>query len=88
VNEKPISISSAKYAHSEEMPGRMKKYLISMIIRTACFIGAIFTDSVLRWVLIAGSVILPYIAVVIANAGQEQSFQPDEAFENKKQIEF
>lgn len=88
MNEKPISISSAKYAHSEEMPGRMKKYLISMLIRTACFIGAIFTDGVLRWVLIAGSVILPYIAVVIANAGQEQSFQPDETFENKKQLEF
>ena len=70
------------------MPGRMKKYLISMIIRTGCFIGAIFTESHLRWVLIAGSVILPYIAVVIANASQEQSFQPDEAFENKKQIEF
>jgi hypothetical protein len=88
MNEKPVSISSAKFAHSEEMPGRMKKYLISMLIRTACFIGAIFTDGVLRWILIAGSVILPYIAVVIANAGQEQNFQPDETFENKKQIEF
>ena len=88
MKEKPISISSAKYAQSDEIPGRMKKYLISMLIRTACFIGAIFTDGTLRWALIAGSLILPYIAVVVANAGQEQSFAPDETFENKKQIEF
>lgn len=88
MKEKPISISSAKYAHSDEIPGRMKKYLISMVIRTACFIGAIFTDGILRWVLIAGSLILPYIAVVVANAGQEQSFAPDATYESKKQIEF
>ena len=78
MKEKPISISSAKYAHSDEIPGRMKKYLISMAIRTACFIGAIFTNGILRWLLIAGSLILPYIAVVVANAGHEQSFAPDE----------
>lgn len=88
MKEKPISISSAKYGHSDEIPGRMKKYLISMIVRTACFIGAIFTEGVLRWVLIAGSLILPYIAVVVANAGQEQSFEPGETIENQKQIEF
>ena len=88
MKEKPISISSAKYAHSDEIPGRMKKYLISMVIRTACFIGAIFTEGILRWVLIAGSLILPYIAVVVANAGQEQSFAPDATYESQKQIEF
>ena len=88
MKEKPISISSAKYAHSDEIPGRMKKYLISMVIRTACFIGAIFTDGIFRWVLVAGSLILPYIAVVVANAGQEQSFAPDATYESKKQIEF
>ena len=88
MKEKPISISSAKYAHSDEIPGRMKKYLISMAIRTACFIGAIFAEGILRWVLIAGSLILPYIAVVVANAGHEQSFTPDATYESKKQIEF
>lgn len=88
MKEKPISISSAKYAHSDEIPRRMKKYLISMLIRTACFIGAIFADGILRWVLIAGSLILPYIAVVVANAGHEQSFAPDATYESKKQIEF
>ncbi|MEY4101558.1 MAG: hypothetical protein RLZZ567_802 [Actinomycetota bacterium] len=66
----------------------MKKYLISMSIRTACFIGAVLAPSPYRWFLIAGAVLLPYFAVVIANAGQSQSFEPSERFENQKQIEF
>lgn len=88
MSEKPISISSAKYAHSQEAPGRMKKYLISMIIRTVCFIGAVIAPEPWRWILIAGAVLLPYFAVVIANAGQEQSFEPSNVYESKKQIEF
>ena len=66
----------------------MKKYLISMSIRTACFIGAVLAPSPYRWFLIAGAVLLPYFAVVIANADQSQSFKPSERFENQKQIEF
>jgi hypothetical protein len=40
-----------------------------MGIRTACVIGAIFIPGWPRWVLIAGAVVLPYLAVVIANSG-------------------
>jgi hypothetical protein len=88
VKEKPISITSAKYAHSDEIPGRIKKYVISMAIRTICFIGAVIAPSPYRWFLIAGAVLLPYFAVVIANAGQEQSYEPAQIHENQKQIEF
>jgi hypothetical protein len=88
VKEKPVSITSAKYAHSDEIPGRMKKYLISMGVRTICFIGAVLTPPPYRWFLIAGAVLLPYFAVVIANAGQEQSYQSGQFHENQKQIEF
>ena len=35
-------------------------------------IGAIFVPGWPRWVLIAGAVVLPYLAVVIANAGRER----------------
>lgn len=55
---------------SAEQAGRTRKYLISMAIRTACVIGAIFIPGWPRWVLIAGAVVLPYLAVVIANAGK------------------
>lgn len=57
-----------------------------MLIRTACFIGAIITPSPIRWFLLAGAVTLPYIAVVIANGGQ--STPNTETFERKRELEF
>lgn len=46
----------------------MRKYLISMGIRTACFIGAAIATGWLRWTLVAAAVLLPLFAVIIANA--------------------
>ena len=71
--EEPISITNAPVAQSDELPGRAKRYFISMMIRTLCFLGAVFTPNPWRWFLILGAVLLPYIAVVIANAGRENS---------------
>ena len=87
-DQRPISITNASYAHSDEQPGRAKRYLISMMIRTACFIGAILTPSPIRWFLLVGAVTLPYIAVVIANAGQEKSFDQMESLESQRELEF
>ena len=87
-DERPISITNASYGHSDEQPGRAKRYLISMLIRTACFIGAILTPSPIRWFLIVGAVTLPYIAVVIANAGQARTFDQMENLESKRELEF
>ena len=40
-----------------------------MAVRTACFVGAVAVGpGWLRWVLVAGAVLLPYVAVVFANA--------------------
>jgi hypothetical protein len=50
------------------MAHRQKRYMISMAIRTACFVGAIVADGWLRWVLVAGAFLLPYVAVVMANS--------------------
>jgi hypothetical protein len=51
------------------MAHRQKRYIISMSIRTLCFIGAIVVGSGwLRWVLVAAAFVLPYIAVVMANS--------------------
>ncbi|CAN5130615.1 hypothetical protein BH09ACT10_BH09ACT10_01060 [soil metagenome] len=64
-----VSITSAPIAQSDDMWDRQKKYVISMGIRTLCFIGAVAFDGPLRWVLLAGAIFLPYIAVILANAG-------------------
>ena len=51
----------------------MRRYLLSMGIRTVCFVLAVVTLGVLHWAVIGwifviGAVVLPYVAVVVANA--------------------
>jgi hypothetical protein len=67
------SVTGARTSLSEDVRGRTQRYLISMGIRTACVVGAVFTGGVLRWVLVAAAIGLPYIAVVMANAGRERA---------------
>lgn len=66
-----FNVTAAQRPLSVEQTGRTRKYLISMLIRTACVIGAIFIPGWPRWVLITGAIVLPYLAVVVANAGRE-----------------
>jgi Flp pilus assembly protein TadB len=64
-----IRITTAPVTHASEQAGRQRRYLISMGVRTACFLGAVVVGpGWLRWVLVAGAVLLPYVAVVFANA--------------------
>jgi hypothetical protein len=67
-----FSISTVETGLTEDQSGRQRRYLISMGLRTACFVGGVLADGVLRWTLIIGAVVLPYFAVVIANAGRER----------------
>lgn len=62
------SVTGAAEGLSEEQDTRTRKYLISMGIRTFCVLGAIVIPGWPRWVLIAGAVVLPYLAVVVANS--------------------
>lgn len=40
-----------------------------MTVRTLCFVGAILVgDGWVRWVLFVGALVLPYVAVVMANS--------------------
>ncbi len=71
--DQPVSITSARVSRSEDMRRRQMRYLFSMGLRTACFVLAIITTGPLRWVLVAGAVFLPYIAVVLANAADRRT---------------
>ena len=64
----PVTITDAPVAHSDEMSGRVRRYLWSMLVRTICFVAAVVTDGPLRWAFIVAAVFLPYIAVILANA--------------------
>jgi hypothetical protein len=60
-------ITDARMGTSDEMSDRIRKYTITMSFRAACFISMIFVEGVFRWILFAGAVVLPLIAVMAAN---------------------
>ena len=65
------SITSVQSGLTADQSARQRRYFISMMIRTACFILAVVLPSPYRWIALSGAVVLPYIAVVVANAGRE-----------------
>lgn len=70
-SDEVFTITGAQRALSEEQSGRTRRYLISMGIRTACFLAAVVIPTWPRWLFVIGAFTLPYLAVVIANAGRE-----------------
>lgn len=70
------SVTSAPEPLGADQARRARRYLIQMGIRVVCFLVAVLTWSrVPMWVslvLIVGAVVLPYIAVLFANAGRER----------------
>lgn len=70
------SITRARTSLSADVAARQRKYFISMMIRTICFILMVVFPSPWRWIFLAGALLLPYIAVVIANAGREPTVTP------------
>ena len=76
-------VTSAPKALSSDLSGRQKRYFISMMIRTLCFILAVILPSPFRWIALFGALTLPYVAVVIANAGRE-TITPGAALLSKK----
>jgi Flp pilus assembly protein TadB len=75
----PIRITTASRGAEADIAARQKRYLIAMGVRTACFLavaGIAITHAGpgwLPWVFVIGAVVLPYVAVVMANAGDTKS---------------
>lgn len=70
--ETVYQITSARPGVRDDVDSRTRRYLFSMGIRTACFLAAVVADGWLRWVLLAGALVLPYLSVVFANGGRER----------------
>ncbi|MEU3250263.1 DUF3099 domain-containing protein [Streptomyces sp. NPDC006997] len=69
-------ITGARQGLAEDVRGRQRRYVISMSVRTLSVILAATLWNVERHVAIVALVlgaVLPYIAVVIANAGRENA---------------
>lgn len=63
-------ITTAGQSLSDDQRSRTKRYLVSMTIRTLCFLGAVLAPPPWRWILFVGALVLPYVAVVMANVGR------------------
>jgi hypothetical protein len=69
-------ITGAREGLSDDIRGRQRRYAISMAIRTVCFLLAIalwHVEIVAAAIALVLSVVLPYVAVVIANAGRSNA---------------
>ncbi|SCF68304.1 DUF3099 domain-containing protein [Streptomyces sp. Ncost-T10-10d] len=69
-------ITEARQGLAEDVRGRQRRYVISMSVRTVSVILAAVLWNVERYVAIVAlalGALLPYVAVVIANAGRENT---------------
>ena len=67
------SATSLPRAPRDEVGARSVRYLVTMGIRIACFVLMVLVQPYgwYTWVFGVGAIFLPYIAVVIANVGQD-----------------
>jgi hypothetical protein len=71
------SVTSAPQSLQDDQRYRMRRYLLSMGTRTVCFLLAVLFIAVLHWtiagwVMVIGAVVLPYVAVVMANVSRSR----------------
>lgn len=66
------SISTVQESLAADQARRTRVYFIQMSIRVVCFLGAVAAQGWLRWVLVAAALVLPYSAVIFANAGKDR----------------
>ncbi|MDX2605330.1 DUF3099 domain-containing protein [Streptomyces caniscabiei] len=75
-NVEVFRITGARQGLADDVRGRQRRYIISMSVRTLAVIAAAVLWNVERHVAVVALVlgaVLPYVAVVIANAGRENA---------------
>ncbi|MFF8292334.1 DUF3099 domain-containing protein [Streptomyces sp. NPDC016309] len=82
-SDEVFRITGARQGLADDVRGRQRRYVISMSVRTVAVIAAASLWNVERHVAIVALVlgaVLPYVAVVIANAGRETAPPQPRAF--------
>src|SRR5690625_1677409 len=82
MRHRPVtSVTSASEGLSSEMRGRQAQYLVMMGFRVLCVPLVLLVDGWLMWVFIISAVVLPYIAVILANATRRNRTNDSERVE-------
>ena len=81
-------ITSAPESLSDDLSRRQRRYLWQMGVRVVCFVAAGLLWShvpvAVSLALITAAAVLPYVAVLLANAGRERRDAPDVPFEARQ----
>ena len=85
--DEPVLVTTAGKSPREEQRERQRRYLVTMAVRVVCFILAIVLFGIgQRFVAafaVAGSLILPWVAVVAANAGPRRRVERPALYRRK-----
>jgi len=77
---RPIAITSLPVSPSQDRHRRFITYTVMMTIRVLCFVGAILVQEWWRFLLVVAALVLPQVAVILANVsgakGQETREEP------------
>jgi Flp pilus assembly protein TadB len=69
-HDEPILVTTAPVSPADERRSRERRYLITMAVRVVAFVVAIvFATGWIRVVAVILALVLPWVAVVLANAG-------------------
>ena len=69
-----MRITTAAASRDDDIRTRQRRYVLSMGFRTVCFVAAVIVGhGWLMWVLIVAALLLPYVAVVMANAASSKA---------------
>jgi hypothetical protein len=77
--DSPVRITTASAGAGADIASRQKRYVITMGVRTLCFVAVAalaithIGPAWLPWIFVVGAVVLPYVAVVMANAASTKS---------------
>ncbi|MBW1640982.1 DUF3099 domain-containing protein [Microbacterium resistens] len=69
------SLTSLPRAPRDEAKGRARQYIVTMSIRVACLLLMVVVTPYgwYTWLFALAAIVLPYIAVVFANAGDDST---------------
>lgn len=74
---RPIAITALPPSPEDDQRRRFRQYTIAMCVRVACILACLFTSGWVQIVCIVGAVVLPSIAVIIANASRSTGATPE-----------
>ena len=88
--EQVYTVTDAPRPMSQDIEYRQRRYLVSMGVRTACFVGAVLAAIAgapfwLAGLLVVGAIFLPYLSVIFANGGREPT--PSARFDDARRAE-